>query len=397
MLTQGFTTGSDASKYRLHGIDVNIEGSDDSNGDAQVPDDASSVSVAVHEDSNGEPGDKLFDLDDPDDFDAGPNFFEAPADTMLEPDTSYVLVWSHLSGTKHRLQRTSSDGEDSGGLRGYSIADAFYHGADTANLAVSTDGHAMKIAVYGVGERRPIVSGGRRVPRNWFHLPEGAQVGDQFRVAYVTHWGTDGTSGDVAYYDALVRDEAEQEYNDRIIRKLAPELKAVVCTKAVDARRHTGMTDGIGVPVHWLDGGWDDLPTLVANTYDAFYGGGWVNHEYGAIVTGNTTYFRSSKVMWTGCDAEGAAHPTAHLGSTMGMGALGAPRHPNTMTGPVGAIDVDGDYLADEIGELNRIYAISPVLTVGSHLASPPAEPDPVPPRVARPGHAGGAGRHHPG
>ena len=93
--------------------------------------------MAVHADSSGEPGAKLFDLVSPDNFAVGPSFFEAPPDTRLLPDTSYVLVWSHLSGTLHRLVRTSSDSEDSIGLRGYSIADAFYLGADTDNLAVS--------------------------------------------------------------------------------------------------------------------------------------------------------------------------------------------------------------------------------------------------------------------
>ena len=63
----------------MQGIGVDIEGSDDSNGDAQVPDDASSVSVAVHADSSGEPGNKLFDLVSPAEFEAGElSFFEAP-------------------------------------------------------------------------------------------------------------------------------------------------------------------------------------------------------------------------------------------------------------------------------------------------------------------------------
>ena len=56
-LTQGFTTGSDAGGYELLGIGVNIEGSG-----GNVPDGSASVSVAVHADSGGKPGAKLFDL-----------------------------------------------------------------------------------------------------------------------------------------------------------------------------------------------------------------------------------------------------------------------------------------------------------------------------------------------
>ena len=73
--SQGFTTGSDPFGYRLQGIGVNIEGSNDSNGNAQVPSGPTSVSVAVHADSNGKPGEKLFDLVSPTEFAAGHSFF----------------------------------------------------------------------------------------------------------------------------------------------------------------------------------------------------------------------------------------------------------------------------------------------------------------------------------
>ena len=130
MVSQGFTTGSDGFGYRLQGIGVNIEGSDDSNGNPQVPSGPTSVSVAVHADSSGKPGAKLFDLVSPTEFAAGHSFFEAPPGTVLAPNTSYVLVWSYLRGTWHRLQKTSSNGEDSGARTGASIANGLNRGAD---------------------------------------------------------------------------------------------------------------------------------------------------------------------------------------------------------------------------------------------------------------------------
>ena len=149
--SQGFTTGSSKVGYRLQGIGVNVEGSDNDDGNAQVPSSTSSVSVAVHADfSQGAPGDKLFDLVSPDEFEAGElSFFEAPRDTTLDPNTSYLLVWSHLSRSDHRLQVNSSNNEDSGALTDFSIADDLYSGADLANLAVDSNGKAMEIAVYG--------------------------------------------------------------------------------------------------------------------------------------------------------------------------------------------------------------------------------------------------------
>ena len=83
VLSQGFTTGSHAGNYVLTGIGVNIEGSG-----GNVPDDSASVSVAVHADSGGKPGAKLFDLLSPTEYAAGHSFFEAPRGTTLEASTS---------------------------------------------------------------------------------------------------------------------------------------------------------------------------------------------------------------------------------------------------------------------------------------------------------------------
>ena len=148
VLSQGFTTGSQAGGYGLRGIGVNIEGSTSSNGVAQLPDDATSVTVSVHADSSGKPGMKLFDLVSPTEYAAGHSFFEAPAGTTLAASTAYVLVWTHKAGTVHRLQRTTSNTEDSGAFGGATIADAFYLGADLADLTVNSGGNSLEIAVY---------------------------------------------------------------------------------------------------------------------------------------------------------------------------------------------------------------------------------------------------------
>ena len=162
VVTQGFTTGSKEGGYGLLGIGVDIEGSK-ANGNPQVPDGPTSVSVAVHADSGGQPGAKLFDLVSPTEFAPGHSFFEAPRGTTLEASTSYVMVWSHNGGTWHRLQRTTSNSEDTGKLTGSGIADAYYRGANVSSLSVDSGGHSLQIAVYTNRERhRPA---GDPVPR----------------------------------------------------------------------------------------------------------------------------------------------------------------------------------------------------------------------------------------
>ena len=144
VLSQGFTTGPSPFGYRLQGIGVNIEGSS-----SNYPDGPTSVSVAVHADSNGQPGAKLVDLISPTEYAAGHSFFEAPPGTYLRGGTSYVLVWSHLGGTVHRLRKTSSDSEDLPVLVAFSIANVFYRGADLDNLSANSGSNALEIAAYG--------------------------------------------------------------------------------------------------------------------------------------------------------------------------------------------------------------------------------------------------------
>ena len=141
VLSQAFGTGSDG--YVLTGIGVNIEGSN-----GRIPDGQTFVSVSVHADSSGKPGAKLFDLVSPTEYAAGHSFFEAPRGAILEPNTSYVLVWRHNSGTSHRLVKTTGNSEDSDALAGSSIANAFHLGADLDNLSEDAGGNALEIAVY---------------------------------------------------------------------------------------------------------------------------------------------------------------------------------------------------------------------------------------------------------
>ena len=386
VLSQGFTTGSDEFGYRLQGIAVNVNGSEDSNGVPQVPDGPASVSVSVHADSGGKPGGKLFDLISPTELGAGHRFFEAPPGAYLDPDTSYQLVWRHVSGTDHRLQITDSKSEDSGALTGSSIADEFRRGA------VREANKALELAVYTeVQERAPFVPGGIPVPLSWFHIPDGVEVGDQFRLLYKTHRGRLPTFRDIEDledsedlntiedFNSWVRQEAMLYSRDTIIqrKRVYENIKAVVCTAGVDARTNTGMT-GVGVPVHWLDGGWQHRPTLVANSNAGFYGDEWVNTGYGAYVTGNSAYLPENGKVWTGCDAFGDPHPEFPMGaiSAMDMVAVGTPNDTtNDNNAPLGAVDVDVGfayykYFVDVEGEdekqprLLPLYAISPIFTV---------------------------------
>lgn len=371
---QGFSTASADFGYRLQGIGVNLVGTS-----ANVPEGPSSVSLAVYSDANGKPGRKLFDLISPDEYGPDHNFFEAPSGVTLLPDTAYVLVWRHLSGQSHWLRRTQTDNEDSGGLAGFEIGDSFSSGpaAQLNGLTAHADGDSLQIAVYGEAlVRSPHVLGDhRKVSRDWLHIPDQAYPSYQFRVVFVTHHGIAATSRNFVDYDALVQREARASYSNRAIRNASWQFKALVCTANSDARTRAGMTDTGGVPIHWLDGGWENRPTLIANLHGQFYGANWTNSDSGAYVTGNTAFFDKSNhgttdggkrdgshMIWTGCQADGTAHPENPMGS--GTVAVGTPRSSTANFGPLGAVDRTAGFVTDKASGLKQIYAISPIFEV---------------------------------
>ncbi len=383
VLSQGFTTGSNDFPYRLQGIGFEIEGSG-----SEIPDGPTSVSVAVYTaDTDGKPGEKLFDLASPADYAVGHSFFEAPPRAYLEPDTPYVVVWTRLGGTAHRLERTTSNSEDTGAATGASLADVLYRGADVNNLSPNSGGNSLALVVYTeVLDTAIFVEGGIPVPLNWFHISDGAYAGYQFRALFVTHHAINAEHNDIEIYNKLVQleasgrpkryPEASGRSNDPVIRRVAEQFKAVVCTAAdKNARTNTGM-EGSGVPIHWLDGGAQHRDTLVANSNSQFFGPEWVQDEWGAIVTGNSTPLfeisvdeatRGDKIaegIWTGCDSTGMAHMDYHLGSAMGMATLGTPADESTGNAPIGPTASSTGMVALPVGEYRSIYAISPVFTV---------------------------------
>ena len=378
VLAQAFTVGGGSDRYPLSGIGINIEGSENEGGQAQLPANPFAVEVAVHAFKNGVIGDKLFDLDNPAKFQPGLNFFAAPQDASLERGASYAVVWSYLFGSPGtRLQQTSSDDEDSGALSSFSIANALHVGANIGSLTADADGNALEMALYGHrGVDAPsLVAGGYQVGKNWLHIPDDVRVGDQFRLVFVTQERTDAMSADIEYYNAFVQDVAAWEGNHRIIRGAAPDFKAVVCTAAVDARTNTEIEGGDALPIHWVDGGWENRPTLLANSYFDFYSNNWVETGWGAIAPGNTTFFSDRRRVWTGCDASGFAHPEAHMGSDTGMVVLGYPGNPANRSRdftPLGIIYPNPtdeqfggtDFLGDESKKPHQIFAMSPVFTV---------------------------------
>ena len=175
---QGFTTGNDLQRYTLSAVKV---GSEDADGDSFT------VSVCTA-DSDGYPTSTCTELLPPSDFAAGVLTFTAPANTILDANTTYIVLITVTAtdgrwGEEVALDMTSSDGEDAGKATGWSIADGYvwYSSGesrwrttineiriaidgdtddkiDIRNLEVTSTPRSSTADTYGVGEKIQITA-----------------------------------------------------------------------------------------------------------------------------------------------------------------------------------------------------------------------------------------------
>ena len=138
-LSQAFTTGSTADAYELTEVKVQF---------GTVPGSTATVTAFIA-DGQGTSDDIIANLTNPPTW-TTTSTFTAPDGITLDANTTYHLI---IEGTEGTLATTASDSEDSGGVTGWSIADA-----QTQRSMVSDSGlggtwtiaiNALKISVEG--------------------------------------------------------------------------------------------------------------------------------------------------------------------------------------------------------------------------------------------------------
>ena len=149
---QAFTTGSYAAGYILSGIDIrgNFEGTVAARNLGNFRAELWSSGGA------GAPDSKIIGLTPL--LGRAPHndnvvvSFSAPADTRLAANTAYHIVLYRTDSLRNGIRTTSSDGEDSGGETGWSIADHAYIGSarpPSATWTADTDSVSLMIRVNG--------------------------------------------------------------------------------------------------------------------------------------------------------------------------------------------------------------------------------------------------------
>ena len=188
--------------------------------------------------------------------------------------------------------------------------------------------------------------------------PAGLNVGDQYRLFFMTSGERDGTSANIEDYNAFVQSHVESSPQ---LAALDLEWNAVLSTETVDARDNTGTNpevDGEGVPIYMVSG------ERVARNYVGLW-----DFEFGPKMNvdefGNFTPFDDDAdsvggigvVVWTGTMIGGVAATGFTLGSTE----------------PVVGEAVGGGVIgfgtgSDDANELHHVYGMSGVITVPEPL-----------------------------
>ena len=188
-------------------------------------------------------------------------------------------------------------------------------------------------------------------------VPSGFDVGDSFRLLFLSSTSRDASSTDIADYNTFAQERAAAGHAD--IQAHSALFRVVGCTEDTDARDNT-VTTGAGVPIYWLNG------PLVADDHAGFYDGEWDNEtnaddrdESGANGVNTAS---ASGYPFTGCAHDGteflnATDDSLALGAS-GNVAVGRPGSSVSGHGPIGST------AATASSNERPFYGLSPVFTV---------------------------------
>ncbi len=180
------------------------------------------------------------------------------------------------------------------------------------------------------------------VTADWALTPAGLDVGDTFRLLFLTSTERDATSSNIADYNRFVQDRAAAGH--AAVRPYAGDFRVVGSTSRVNARNNT-CTTGTGVPIHWLNG------SRLADDYGDFYDGSWDDEVNRTNESGGRN---GSTWVWTGSNHNGTEDYDNDLGAeSVAYGLLAGSR-----PGPL----AHADNLSSQVS--NPFYGLSPVFRI---------------------------------
>lgn len=140
----------------------------------------------------------------------------------------------------------------------------------------------------------------QQVPDSWKLVPSGVDVGDSFRLLFVTSRTRNGTNADIATYNKFVQATVSRK-GHAAIRDYSTHFTALASTAKAPAVANTATAwtrQAPGVPIYWLGG------DKVADDYADFYDGSWDSNAP-TNETGTKLKNADSVSVFTGTDSDG--------------------------------------------------------------------------------------------
>ncbi|MCP4933196.1 MAG: PEP-CTERM sorting domain-containing protein [bacterium] len=184
-------------------------------------------------------------------------------------------------------------------------------------------------------------------------FPDGLNIGDQYRLAFVTSTTRDATSSNIADYNDFVSAAANAVPS---LAALGTTWTAIASTATggsvlVNAKDNTSTDDSPagnnGVPIYLVDGS-----TIIADHYDGLWDGS-LDHALNMTETGGAP---SEFSIWTGTLGNGAGEP----GNGLGGGGFGG------VTGQFKTSLLWTEGFPVSYGDELHLYGISGTLTVAA-------------------------------
>ena len=284
--SQGFDTGPNPGGYNLASVGVYVNAENLTSGDT--------FTVHIYTDNGSGGMDTLaYTLTSPASYTTrAVNTFTAPAGATLDTSTDYLVVFEGTapSSTSFIVGATPSNGQDRGTKGGWGIENAYrFNGISTST------GNSYQVSVNGSAIGTP-------VPTTWALVPTGLNVGDKFRLLFLSSTTRNASSTGIGAYNTFIQDLANAGHTD--IQQYGDEFKVVGCTRSSEAPANTRTlytTSDKGVPIYWLNG------AKAADDYEDFYDGSWdeeANDKNESGTDGPDTSQTANRP-WTGCDHDG--------------------------------------------------------------------------------------------
>ena len=176
--------------------------------------------------------------------------------------------------------------------------------------------------------------------------PPGLNIGDQYRLVFVTSGTRDALSSDIAVYNSFVTAQANQ---NAVLSALNTTWTVIGSTATVDARDNTGTNfeTSVGVPIYNLQG------QLNANNNADLWDGNLVNP-----IRFNQVGLEDFTTVFTGTDTNGVKSDSFGIFYLNGL---------NGSAGGLSSGTIAGAWVSQFLSENDQqrsFYAMSSVLTV---------------------------------